>query len=170
MTTIYKITFTDKSGNETATGKEYKSKAAATRAGNKAVKDSPKPITYRVTEKAVTAADTKAAKEAAALIKKAKGRKAANPAPPATAPAKPAKVDVQKYTAGKASTELKSGTVMAAIVDTVGNKKMTREAITTAVIKSGYAPPKSKEFTKNPAGYISGYLSAAISRKQLVAA
>ena len=82
---------------------------------------------------------------------------------------KPAKKDMQRYTAGQASTELKPKTVMAAIIDTVGNKKMTREEITAAVIKSGYKPPKSREFDKNPTGYIKGYISAAVSRKQLVA-
>ena len=165
---IFKITFTDKAGNETATGKEYKSKAAATRAGNKAVKDSPKPITYRVIEKAVTAADTKAAKEAAALLKKAKGRKAANATPPASAPAKAAKkVDTQKYQVTAAGTELKAGTVGAEILDRIGTKKLTRDAIVTTVIESGYRPPKSGEFDKNPGGYIRGYLSSLISRGQI---
>jgi len=163
MTTIYKITFTDATGNETATGKEYKSKAAATRAGNKAVKDSPKPITFRLTEKAVTAADEKAAKKAAAL-RKAPAKKAANPASPAKE--KPAKKDEQKYTAGQASTELKPGTVAAVIVDTVGSQKLTREEIVTAVVAGEWRPPKSKaDFP----GYVRGYISSIISRKQLVA-
>jgi hypothetical protein len=58
---------------------------------------------------------------------------------------------------------------MAAIIDAIGAKKLTRDEIAAAVLKCGYKPPKSREFEKNPTGYIKGYLSAAISRRLLVA-
>ena len=173
-TSTYKIEFTDEAGNVTATGKEYKSKGAATRAGNKAVKDSPKPITFLVIEKVVSAADAKAAKKAAALIAAAKKAPKATPAPAIAAnPAKAPEADVkpvETYSPGTNADTLKAGTVAAVIVETTRKKALSREEIIVAVIATGWAPQKSAAFAKNPGGYLRGYLSSIIGRKQLIAA
>jgi hypothetical protein len=178
---IFKLTFTDKAGNETATGKEYKSKATATRAGNKAVKDSPKPITYRVIEKAVTAVDTTAAKAAKVAVAASQKKAVSKPkatqrrkATPATAPAAKAtpvkkatkKVDGQKYIVAKDATRrVKEGTVLSAILAAV-KKPATREEIIAAVVSGDWRPPKSKaDFP----GYVRGYLSHAITQRILTA-
>ena len=124
------------------------------------IKSTTKTTTAPVTRKKATAKRKSAPRRKATTTKAVSAKKVAE---------KPAKKDTQKYQAGQASTELKPGTVMAAIIDTIGNKKMTREEITAAVLKSGYKPPKSREFEKNAPGYIKGYISAAVSRRQLVA-
>ena len=85
-------------------------------------------------------------------------------------PAKKAEVKpVEKYTQGKTD-GLKDGTVLAAIIGVVEKKSLTRDEITTAVIESGFAPPKSKAYAKDPKGYVKGYLSFAVSKKILIPA
>ena len=126
-------------------------------------------MTIKSTTKTTTAPATR---KKAAIKRKATARRKATTGKSVSAKKvaeKPTKKDTQQYQAGQASTELKPGTVMAAIIDAMGAKKLTRDEIASAVIKSGYKPPKSREFEKNPTGYIKGYLSAAVSRRQLVA-